>query len=141
MAGVLGASVTGPEEVPVRSLDEYGLIGFGSGVYYGRMHQAILDWLSGLPDAPEPTKPAFVFSTSGLPFLAKLWHGPLKKLLAHKGFDVVGEFSCRGFDTWGPLWLTGGLNWRHPDERDLARARDFAGRVARAEVMHKPTQR
>ena len=61
MAGVLGASVTGPEEVPVRSLDEYGLIGFGSGVYYGRMHQAILDWLSGLPDAPEPTKPALVF--------------------------------------------------------------------------------
>jgi hypothetical protein len=79
--------------------------------------------------APEATKPAFVFSTSGLPFLAKLWHGPLKKLLARKGFEVVGEFSCRGFDTWGPLWLTGGLNWRQPNERDLARAREFAGRV------------
>ena len=61
--------------------------------------------------------------------MAKLWHAPLKKLLARKGFEVVGEFSCRGFDTWGPLWLTGGLNWRHPSERDLARAREFAGRV------------
>jgi len=94
------------------------------------MHEALLEWLKGLPDAPETTKPAFVFSTSGLPFLAKLWHAPLKKLLARKGFEVVGEFSCRGFDTWGPLWLTGGLNWRHPNERDLARAREFAAKLS-----------
>jgi len=129
MAGVLGADVAGPDELPYTNLDQYGLVGFGSGVYYGRMHEALFEWLKGLPDAPEATKPAFVFSTSGLPFLAKLWHSPLKRLLARKGFEVVGEFSCRGFDTWGPLWLTGGLNWRHPNERDLARAREFAGRV------------
>jgi hypothetical protein len=93
------------------------------------MDEALFEWLNGLPDAPEATKPAFVFSTSGLPFLAKLWRGPLKKLLARKGFEVVWGFSCRGFDTWGPLSLTGGLNWRHPNERDLAKAREFAGRV------------
>lgn len=45
---------------------------------------------------------------------------------------------CRGFDTWGPLWLTGGLNWRHPGERDLVRAREFAGRVAGAGVSVRP---
>ena len=132
MAEVLGAECAAPEELPYTSLDQCRLVGFGSGVYYGRMHEALFDWLRGLPDAPEATKPAFVFSTSGLAFLAKLWHGPLKKLLARKGFEVVGEFACRGFDTWGPLWLTGGLNLRHPDERDLARAREFAGRVAGA---------
>ena len=95
------------------------------------MHDALFEWLRGLPDALEPTKPAFVFSTSGLPFLAKLWHAPLKKLLARKGYDVVGEFACRGFDTWGPLWLTGGLNKKHPDERDIQRARDFAEKLGR----------
>jgi len=131
MAGVLGAEVAAPEETPYTSLDQYRLVGFGSGVYYGRMHDALFEWLRGLPDALEPTKPAFVFSTSGLPFLAKLWHAPLKKLLARKGYDVVGEFACRGFDTWGPLWLTGGLNWRHPNERDLARAREFARRLVK----------
>ena len=46
-----------------------------------------------------------------------------------KGYDVMAEFSCRGFDTWGPLWLTGGLNKKHPDERDIQRARDFAQRI------------
>ena len=84
------------EETPYTSLDQYRLVGFGSGVYYGRMHDTLFEWLRDLPDAPEATKPAFVFSTSGLPFLAKLWHAPLKKLLARKGYDVVGEFACRG---------------------------------------------
>ncbi len=31
MAGVLGADVVGPEEIPYTSLDQYGLVGFGSG--------------------------------------------------------------------------------------------------------------
>jgi len=130
IAGVLGTEVAAPDSIPYTSLSDYQLLGFGSGIFYGRMHPALFDWLRGLPDAAEPTQPAFVFSTSGLPFLAKCWHAPLKRLLARKGFEVVGEFACRGFDTWGPLWLTGGINWAHPDERDLARAREFARRLA-----------
>lgn len=135
MAGVLGGEVAAPETVPYTALGECGLLGLGSGVYYGRMHRTLFAWLRGLPDAAEPTTPAFVFSTSGLPCLAKLWHAPLKKLLARKGFEVVAEFTCRGFDTWGPLWLTGGLNWRHPNERDVQRVREFARRL---EVLAQP---
>ena len=129
MAEVLKADVACPEEFPYTSLDDYELVGFGSGVYYGRLHAMLFAWLHGLADCREARKRAFVFSTSGLPFLSKIWHAPLKKLLVRKGFDVVAEFACRGFDTWGPLWLTGGLNRKHPDERDLERARDFAKRL------------
>lgn len=129
MAGVLGAEVADPEEVPYTALGEYGLLGFGSGVYYGRMHQTLSDWLRGLPDTREAITPAFVFSTSGLPFLRRFWHQPLKTLLVRKGFEVVGDFACRGFDTWGPLWLTGGLNREHPDARDLTRAVEFARKL------------
>lgn len=131
MRGVLGARVAAPEEVPYASLVDCSLVGFGSGVYYGGMHPAIVDWLRGLPDAEVATIPAFIFTTSGLPFLAKVWAAPLRRLLAQKGFEVLGEFACRGFDTWGPLWLTGGLNRKHPDERDLERARLFADEIAR----------
>lgn len=130
MAGVLGADIATPESTPHTSLADYNLVGFGSGVYYGCMHEALLDWLRGLPDAREPGTPAFIFSTSGLPFLAMVWHWPLRRLLARKGFRVVGAFACRGHDTWGPLWLTGGLNRAHPDEHDLARARKFAAAMA-----------
>jgi len=131
MAGVLGADVAAPESVPYTSLANCSLVGFASGVFYGRMHELLFDWLRGLPDAPHGSTPAFIASTSGLPFLATLWHRPLRRLLARKGFHVVGEFACRGFDTWGPLWLAGGLNRAHPDERDLARARTFAAAMAR----------
>jgi len=125
IADVLWAVVVPPEEVPYTSLDEYDLVGFGSGVYYGRFHESLFDWLRSLPDRTLAEKPAFVFSTSGLSCLWKLWHSSFTKELTRKGFDVLGEFHCRGFDSWGPLWFTGGINRRHPDERDLARADEF----------------
>ena len=131
IASVLGAEISSPEAVPYTSLDDYDLIGFGSGIYYGRFHEALWEWLRGLPEQPasQPKKPAFVFSTAGISLLWKLWHDPLKKELSRRGFVVIGDFHCRGFDTWGPLWLTGGLNRKHPDERDLARAAEFARRL------------
>ena len=143
MADALGeaAVMAAPEDVSPTSLGDYGLLGLGSGVFYGRMHPVLEEWVCGLPEVPERTMPAFVFSTSGLPFLARLWHWPLKRLLARKGVDVVGEFACRGFDTWGPLWFAGGLNRKHPDDRDLARAREFAGRLGRAAYSCSPSMR
>jgi flavodoxin len=129
LAEVLGGEVARPDDVRYTSVSRYEVMGFGSGVYHGRLHGALFDWLSGLPDCRERVQPAFVFSTSGLSFLSKVWHAPLKRLLGRKGFEVIGEFSCRGFDTWGPLWFMGGLNRGHPDEQDLARARDFARKL------------
>jgi len=131
IAAVLHAEIASPEEVPYTSLEGRPLVGFGSGVYYGRMHDALFEWLHGLPDVPEAVLPAFLFSTAGLPWLSWLWHGPLCRLLARKGFRVVGEFSCGGYDTWGPLWLIKGLNKKHPDDRDLARAEEFAAGIVR----------
>lgn len=141
MADVLGAQVLPPEQVPDGGLERHALVGFGSGVFYGRMHAGLLDWVRRLPDAPRPNRAAFVFSTSGLPLLAKLWHAPLKRLLVAKGYDVVGDFACRGFDTWGPLWLAGGLNRTHPDDRDLQRARSFADRLRPLLPPRNPTGR
>lgn len=129
MAGVLGADCAAPAECPYSRLAGCELLGIGSGVYYGQPHDELLQWVRGLPETHARDLPVFIFTTSGLPVLAKLWHWPLKKMLAAKGYDVIAEFTCRGFDTWGPLWLAGGLNRRHPDEHDFARAREFAQRI------------
>lgn len=123
---VLHAQIFAPEDVPCARLDDYDLIGLGSGIYFGRFHSALRRWVRELPIGPPHGRRAFVFSTSGLPFLWRVWHWPLKSLLMKKGCDVIGEFHCRGFDTVGPLWLVGGINRRHPDERDLERAASFA---------------
>jgi len=129
LASVLGAECAEPAACPYSRLADCELLGIGSGVYYGRPHEELLQWVRGLPEEHAGYLQVFIFTTSGLPVLAKLWQWPLTASLAKKKFEVAGEFSCRGFDTWGPLWLTGGLNWRHPNERDFQRAREFAGKL------------
>lgn len=122
----LGAKVAEPEEQPPIPTQLPLLLGIGSGIYYGRFHRSIRRWLSQLPPAAGVGRFAFIYSTSGLPFLTRLYHWPLRRALNRRGFQIVGEFGCRGFDTFGPLWFVGGLHRRHPDARDLRRAEAFA---------------
>jgi flavodoxin len=126
MAETLGADRLQPADCSYERLAGYDLLGLGSGIYYGRVHEELWRWVVGMPTACRDRLRVFIFTTSGLPFLAWLWHRPLKSVLADKGYRVIGEFACPGFDTWGPLWLTGGLHHARPDARDLARAREFA---------------
>lgn len=121
MAEVLGAEVVEPEEV--ESLHDYDLVGFGSGIYFERHHRRLLSFVDRLPTLEG--KRAFVFSTRGTG-PAKFYHRPLRKKLLEKGFRIVGEFSCKGLDTVGPLKLFGGINKGRPNEEDLRRAREFA---------------
>lgn len=128
IAEVLQADVVAPEDVTPEIINEYDLFGFGSGVYFCRLHSALRHWVTQLKPSIERHQ-AFVFSTAGSPYLQRLWHRPVKKALSKSGFDVIGEYCCRGYDTVGPLSLVGGLNRGHPDEKDLALAVTFAQKL------------
>ena len=125
IAEVLQADVLAPEDATPEMISEYDLFGFGSGIYFGRFHSELRQWVNRLKPSTERHR-AFIFSTAGLPSLQRLWHWSLKKRLSKSGFDVIGEFCCRGYDTVGPLRFVGGLNRGHPDETDLAQAVKFA---------------
>ncbi|MFF4580023.1 flavodoxin family protein [Streptomyces sp. NPDC001389] len=127
MARVLGAKVVSPEQADPAELAGADLVGFGSGVFYGRLHPRLTDFVKALPPGRGR---AFVFATSGLPEtpLAPFTR-PVVRLLEGKGFEVEGSFSCRGFDTWTPFKLIGGINKARPNAGDLAAARAFAGRL------------
>ena len=122
---VLHADICKPDDADPTTIQDYDLIGFGSGIYFGQFHSSLLEWVEKTPEASPKSRKAFLFSTEGLPFLGWLWHRSLKSRLLKKGFDIIGEFHCSGFDTVGPLTLLGGLNRRHPDNRDLANAAAF----------------
>lgn len=126
MADVLNAKLAEPHEIGKDHLQEYDLIGLGSGIYSIKHHKDILNFVDELPKMKG--KKAFVFSTSGLRRI-RIFHSfnkHLEKRLLEKGFDIVGEFSCRGFDNNGLLRLIGGINKGRPNENDLGRAREFA---------------
>ena len=62
------------------TLAAYDLIGFGSGIYFGKHHKTLLRFVESLP--PVTKKRAFVFSTSGD---GKIHHAALKERLVNTG--------------------------------------------------------
>jgi flavodoxin len=126
MADVLGADLLPVKQADARMLEPYDLIGFGSGIYFGRHHKSLLNFVERLPTLRN--KKAFIFSTSGLRKIRFVhdFDKSLKERLQRKGVDIIGEFSCRGFDTYRATKLVGGINRGKPDAKDLEQAEDFA---------------
>lgn len=135
-AKVLDAPIKTPQQVNPEELQEYNLVGFGSGIYGGKHHEALLDLADRLPKVTD--KKAFLFSTYGAPeflvaqatprareFIDKN-HLPLREKLQSKGYVIVGEFSCAGFNTNSFLKFFGGLNKGRPHADDLRNAEAFA---------------
>jgi flavodoxin len=122
MAAVLNAKVVNPRDLNTEMLDAYDLIGFGSGIAFGKHYKQIIEVVEKLPHLH---KNAFVFSTRGDRRL-RFYHRALRRQLEEKGWTVVGEFSCRGYDTYGPNKLVGGIAKGRPNEQDLQAAAEFA---------------
>jgi len=122
MADVLHAELRRSTEVAVSDLARCARIGFGSGIYFLRHHRRLLDLAKSLPPC---TKPVFVCSTRG-GFPMWVGHRALKRLLRRKGCVLVGEFSCKGYDSYGLLKPIGGIHRGRPDAGDIERAEAFA---------------
>jgi flavodoxin len=125
-AQILEAEIKKPFEVKPEEIDKYDLIGFGSGIYFWRHHQSLFQLVKNLPKGE---KNAFIFSTSGIKIPLIDFHKPLRKMLLQKGFKILAEFSCPGFDTFGPLKIFGGINKGRPNEKDFEKAKNFAIKI------------
>lgn len=119
MANILDADLLQMKQVDASVLEQYDLIGFGSGIYFGKHHKSLLDFVDMLPMLRN--KKAFIFSTSGLRKIQFIhnFDKPLKEKLQRKCFDIIGEFSCRGLDTYRATKLVGGVNKGRPNAEDL----------------------
>ena len=123
-AKTLDGAVKTPTEVDPNGLSDYDLIGFGSGISFGKHYKVLLDFADKLP--PVTNKKAFIFSTSGQTGKTPKFHQKLRETLQSKGFTIAGEFNCAGFDTYGLLKIAGGIQKGHPNDDDLKQAEAFA---------------
>jgi len=133
-ARVLDAPIKTPQELNPKELQEYDLVGFGSGIDSGKHYQPLLDLADKLPHAKN--KKAFIFSTCGAP--ASVFkeeglktqtlknHSLLRQKLQDKGYLIIDEFGCAGFNTNSFLKFFGGLNKGRPNAKDLSNAEEFA---------------
>ena len=125
-AKVLDAQIKTPQQINSKELQEYNLIGFGSGIYNEKHHKLLLDLADTLPQVTN--KKAFIFSTSAMQGKAKVAkdHSLLREKLQSKGYMIVDEFSCKGFNTNSFMKYFGGMNKGRPNAEDLKHAEDFA---------------
>jgi flavodoxin len=124
ISNTLGAEIKKQNQIDPNGLVNYDFVGFGSGVYMGKLHKDLLEFADKIPQVNN--KKAFIFSTSGRIGNMEKFHKELKEKLQSKGFDIVNEFNSAGFDTFGPLKIVGGINKGRPNEDDLKKAEAFA---------------
>jgi len=123
---VLAAKIIKPLDFNEKLIDDYDLIGFGSGIYGGAHDKSLLDLADKLEALKD--KKAFIFSTSM--FRMSVMHKTLRDILIKKGFDIIGEFHCKGFADYNILkYLFGGVNKGRPNKKDLKSARAFAKKL------------
>ena len=128
-AQVLDAQIKTPEQINHEELQDYDLIGFGSGIYGAQHHKSLLDLADKLPQISN--KKVFIFSTSAIINEAKVAkdHSLLREKLQSKGYMIVNEFACKGFNTNSFLKYFGGMNKGRPNAKDLKDAEEFAQNI------------
>lgn len=121
MAEAAPVTVAALADAPKYDFHDYDIVGFGSGIYFGKHGKGIMEFADKL--CGKETR-AFVFSTSGTGETEKS-HSALIGLLNKKGTAVLGSFGCKGLDKFFVFKLLGGISKGHPDEQDLKNAQSF----------------
>lgn len=108
------------EHAAQTKLDGYDRIGFASGIYFSKYHKSLLELAqTGLPQG----KKVFFIHTAGDP--RENQNAAIRKIADEKGCRCLGTYFCKGFDTYGPFKLVGGIAKGHPDSEDISGAVSF----------------
>jgi len=126
IAKVLGCRVERPGTVESEDIADYDIVGFGAGIDSAKHYAPLLEFARELK--PVQGSKAFIFSTSAVMGENKVRkdHKALRDILASKGYQIVDEFACKGYNTNKFLKYFGGMNKGRPNAEDLRRAGDFA---------------
>lgn len=108
-----------------KDLKGYDLIGFASGIFFTRFSEQVLNFarVNLLPN-----KDVFFIATAGNPI--QMNFNSIAEVCRDKHCNERGRFQCKGFDTYGPFKLVGGIQKGHPDESELKAAIEFYKGIA-----------
>jgi flavodoxin len=117
MAEVLNAKFLDVENADKNMIGEYDLIGFGSGIYYDKPQKKLMEYIEGLDNVKN--RKAFIFSTSRQN--RSDYNNWFKEKLSDKGFEIIGEFHCKGYSIFKG----------NPNEEDLKNAKEVARSITK----------
>ena len=101
-------------------LSAYDMIGFASGIDFGKFYPAVEQFLEN--NLPENKQVFFIYTCAknNNRFTLSIKEKALKKLAV-----IMGEYGCKGYNTYGPLKLIGGINKNHPSKKEINDAVSF----------------
>ncbi len=120
IANETGVELIDATQVHEKKLSEYDLIGFASGIFFTKFSEQVLNFarVNLVKD-----KKVFFIATAGNPL--DINFRAIEEIAEEKNCQVVGRYQCKGFDTFGPFKIVGGIQKGHPDESELAEAVEF----------------
>ena len=101
-------------------LSGYDVIGLASGITFGKYYPQLLGFIE--ENLPE-NKMVFFIHTAGDP--RENQNGAAKEITDVRGCKSLGTYFCKGFDTYGPFKLFGGIAKGHPNNDDINGALKF----------------
>jgi len=107
-------------KVHEKDIRDYDLIGFASGIFFTKFSEQVLNFARvNLP----ANKDVFFIATAGNPMNGNF--NSIADIAKDKKCNERGRFQCKGFDTYGPFKLVGGIQKGHPNESELKAAVEF----------------
>lgn len=104
----------------IADLQNYEVIGFASGIDFGKFYEAVESFANlNLPFK----KQVFFLYTCAMD--RKGFTDSIREIAAQKEAVVLGEYGCKGYNTYGPWKVIGGMNKKHPTEDEIVLAVDF----------------
>ena len=101
-------------------LSGYDLIGFASGIDFGRFYDSVEQFLEN--NLPEDKRVFFLYTCAKV---SNRFTESVKAAAMKKRATILGEYGCKGFNTYGPWKMIGGMNRKHPSEDEISSAVRF----------------
>ena len=101
-------------------LQNYDVIGFASGIDFGKFYEVVENFARDhLPFKKQ------VFFLYACAMDRKGFTDSIREIAAQKEAVVLGEYGCKGYNTYGPWKVIGGMNKKHPTKDEIALALEF----------------
>lgn len=105
-------------------LQEYEVIGFASGIDFGKFYEEIENFAEvNLPIKKE------VFFLYTCAMERKGFTNSIREIALKKDAIILGEYGCKGYNTYGPWKVIGGMNKKHPTEVEVKSAVEFFDKI------------
>lgn len=101
-------------------LSEYDRIGFASGIYYSKFHKILLEYAKN--KMPKGKKVFFIYTYGAE---KNGYTKAISEAVSGNNAQILGEFGCFGFNTFGPFRLIGGIAKGHPNQDDFNKVLSF----------------